>query len=45
MKRAFRPSAFGLVTAGPATALLLRAGPCLAAQAAAELPWDQTLLA
>ena len=45
MKRAFQPSAFGLVTAGPATALLLRASPCLAAQPAAQLPWDQTLLA
>ena len=33
------------MTVGPATALLLRASPCLAAEAAAELPWDRTLLA
>jgi type IV secretory pathway VirB2 component (pilin) len=28
-----------------ASAFLLRPSPCLAAQTAAELPWDQTLLA
>jgi len=45
MKRAFRPIASRLVTAGVTTALLLPGSSCLAAQGASELPWDRTLLA
>jgi len=45
MKRSFRRTAIRLVTASVTTAVLLSAGPCWAAPAAGELPWDRTLIA
>ncbi|MGH7838197.1 MAG: TrbC/VirB2 family protein, partial [Candidatus Binataceae bacterium] len=45
MKKPRQRPAFSLLAIAMITALLLRAGPCLAAQTAAELPWDRTLFA
>lgn len=45
MKRAFQPTASGLVTACVTSILLLPGNPGLAAQSAGDLPWDRTLLA
>lgn len=45
MKCAFQPTASSLITAGVTAAFLLSASPCLAAQTAGALPWDQTLIA
>lgn len=45
MKQALQQPAFGFLTVALTAALLLGAGPCLAAQTTAGLPWDYTLIA